>query len=233
MFQLTELTGFNAAAAVAAQTPVTINYVGTTVDTGDTSTYTFTNHAIGTASADRVVLVAVCVRSATAGISISSMTIGGVSATELVEASTGANVTSAIYGLLVTSGTTATIVVTPSNSSQRCAVSVFEMTGTGGATTTSATATDTSPPSSTTITIPANGAAVGLSFATSGSAVGTGTWAGLTEDNDADLENTNNHYSAAHLNSVSGAVGLSVGVTWSGGTPSLAEGFCAAAFAPV
>lgn len=232
MFLLTELTGFNAAAG-STQTPVAVSYVGTTADTSDSSTYTFTSHAIGTATADRVVLVAVGVRSATAGVSISSMTIGGVSATELAEASTGSNVSVAVYGLLVTSGTTATIVVTPSASCQRCQIAVYEMTGTGGSTTTSATATDITSPTSTTITIPVNGAAVAGAFGQSASAVGTATWAGLTKDADEDLENTNNRFTSARLNSASGAVGLSIGVTWSGGTPSAADALCAVAFAPV
>lgn len=230
MLMVNQLIGFGAA---ASSSPVTISYIGTTTNTADTATYTFTDHAIGTASADRVVLVAVSLRSPTAGVSISSMTIGGVSATEIVEASTGANATSAIYGLLVTSGTTATIVVTPSATGQRCQVSVYAMTGNGGSTTAHATATDTTAPSSTTIDIPINGSAVGISYAVDSGAVGAATWAGLTEDNDATLENTSNAYSAAHLDSTGGATGLSIGVTWANGTPDGAEAFCAASFSPV
>ncbi len=110
----TNLSGFNAYTA-AASGP-TLTYINTFAATSSGATGTYTDADIGAAAADRFVVVVVSARSGSTG-TISSMTIGGNAATELVEnlqATSPGQTSCAIYGLTVTSGTTATIVGTAS-----------------------------------------------------------------------------------------------------------------------
>ena len=94
--------------------PATLNYgfVGSTSST--LSTYTSTAVSIGPASADRYVIAAIMCNTAT---TISSVTIGGVSATQAV--ATGGT---ALYIALVPTGTTAVFVVNFSSSVSGLAV---------------------------------------------------------------------------------------------------------------
>lgn len=71
---------------------------------------TFLNVAIGTASADRIVVVNLT----TSDGAVSGVTIGGNAMTKALQSNTGQHVASQWY-LLVTSGTTATVIVTADN----------------------------------------------------------------------------------------------------------------------
>ncbi len=105
-------------------------YIGDTVDTGNGTTYTFTNHAIGTAAPDRLVVVVAHVSEVTGGAGIGSPTIGGSAATIAVESDESSGPTSsAIFYLLVPSGTTATIEFTTADASTHGSVSVYTITG--------------------------------------------------------------------------------------------------------
>lgn len=180
------LPGWMCVPTAAAAGVVDLSYVGTTVSATDASSYTFTDHAIGDAASDRVVVVCVYVIRSGA-MTISDLTIGGNSATSIIsqQSNTAAGI-SAIYALAVASGTTATIVVSLSATSIRGAVSVYRLIGTGGSVTASATGADgtASDPQSASLTIPASGA--GLAVA--GNTAGTHTWTGATEDHDTLLE---------------------------------------------
>jgi len=114
-------------------------------DASDLTAYTFTNRAIGTADATRMVLVGITERGALAP-DISSVTIGGNAAANLkTRKSTSGLDISAIYGLAVPTGTTATIVVNLSAAAQRLQIIVASLTGDYNATpldTSEATAAD-------------------------------------------------------------------------------------------
>src|SRR5678809_273419 len=116
-------------------------------DASDLTAYTFTNRAIGTADATRMVLVGITERGALAP-DISSVTIGGNAAANLkTRKSTSGLDISAIYGLAVPTGTTATIVVNLSAAAQRLQIIVASLTGDYNATpldTSEATAADLS-----------------------------------------------------------------------------------------
>lgn len=108
----------------------TVTYVTVLGSSSNLFTYTFSGAAIGTASADRLVVVCAMINAtSTTTYSISSITIGGVSAPIVVSSSLGRN--SAIAYLLVPTGTTANIVVNLSGSGTpgRCAVGVFNVKG--------------------------------------------------------------------------------------------------------
>lgn len=110
-----------------AQSILATTWIGNTEDTSTATVYTFTSASIGTASSDRHVIVGV-VRPGSGAATVSSMTIGGVSAT--IDLTVGANLSGAGFGrLLVTSGTTATIVVTMSASAASCGILVWTIKG--------------------------------------------------------------------------------------------------------
>lgn len=107
--------------------PAAISFIGSTAIQG-AGPHTFTNHAIGTASSDRLVVVAVHAE-AGSGTMSASVTIGGVAATlvDQVATSTGGYV--GIFQRAVSSGTTATIVTTFSGASPaRCIIGVWALT---------------------------------------------------------------------------------------------------------
>ncbi len=199
---------------------VAISYVGSATEAGGSSSHTFTAQGIGTAAGDRVVIVG-CIGRASS-ITPSSVTIGGVSATNIVSAN-GTTLTTSLWALLVTAGTTADIVVTYSGATTRTGILVWGMTGTGGSITAAATnnAVDNSNNThiaTTTITIQADGGAVAASSVDNGGAA-TSTWAGFTGDADLALSG-NNAAAAAHLTPATLQSGITVSDTWSGALAS-------------
>lgn len=176
----------SAAAAVA------ITSTDSKVDAVDRQTYTFTSCALGSAAGDRRIIVGIGARKSTATLSISSVTVGGVSASAVVTAvdSASDNI-AALWIADVPSGTTGDVVVTFNEAGvQRCGIGVWRMVGASSGTasdTDSNTGVSTTPTIiSKTLTIPTGGSAVGYSF-TTGSAL-TATWTNLTESFDATVE---------------------------------------------
>lgn len=168
--------------AVAA--PAVLSYIGGNSQTAAGSTITWTSEAIGTAAADRYVIVATVIHSgSTFGANpITSCTIGGITATlagvQLVNGSTSDVV--AIFYANVPTGTTANIVFNMATGSSRTLLDKWTVTGLLSATPT-ATANSVASPPTASITIPANGFAIG--FCGNASAA-SGTWANMTERSD-------------------------------------------------
>lgn len=192
----TQLTGFN----VGGAAPASLSFVSCTTDTSNLSTYTFTSHATGTAG-NRWTIVSFHGRRSSANWSYSSATVGGNSATEVIDTANASSVVqSAIYIIANPSGTTATIVVNTSVAVASMTVCVW-----AGYDLQSATAVDTASAFSSTsaamtldLDISSGGFAVGA--ATSQTGTPTHTWTGMTERSDAasgDIEHT---YSAADTN---------------------------------
>src|SRR3990167_5631292 len=178
MLNLTQYNGFSARAPSA-----TVTYVGKTEDTSSATTYTFTDHAIGTAANDRYVIVGVFGFEDSASTkTISSMTIGGVAATELVELSAATmGGCWGFYGLSVPTGTTATIAVTFSAIQDGSAVMVWRANSLIS-TSPSATATDNTSSAALSTTISIQDGGIGIAICGRQSANTTYSWAGLTED---------------------------------------------------
>lgn len=176
--------------AQSEATKVTREFCGNTGSTANASSYTFTNHSIGTAAADRYVVV--CVFASNSGngtFSIDSVTVGGASTTSLLHIS-GTSSNGNIVGMFitnspVTSGTTASIVCTMNAAVIHCSVGVYAVYGL-----TSTTPNDTisisnsADPSST---IDQQNGGVVIAMARDAFAY-TVTWSGVTEDYDAQLE---------------------------------------------
>lgn len=168
----------------------TADPAGATVSS-DVATYNTT--AIGTAAADRVVVVIVHVeRAARATVTIDSGG-GAVAMTERTSLAQASLTGCYIFTRSVPTGTTANIVVTftggSSVTNDRHRINVYSVTGSDGSTFTVAEDTSldmdsTDPLSSGSVTIPSNGAL--LAAACGGTDTDAKTWANATEDLDGD-----------------------------------------------
>jgi hypothetical protein len=195
--------------------PVEINYIGDASDTSNSISYTFSGQSIGTASNDRVVLVTVGARQNSA-ITLSTVTIGGVSATQIAYAQFVGSGTehSAIYAAKIPSGTTADIVVTFTDAALRCAIGVFAMTGSGvAASDTDSTTSNSSGAFTASVDVPDNGSVLCAAWA---GASGATSWtlSGVTEDFDIQPEISANALASGHDNYETGqAVNLTATAT--------------------
>jgi hypothetical protein len=216
MLMVNNLTGFGAFSGGA---PATVSFTDNMVDDSTLTTYTFTTRAIGTAAANRVVVVSVSTeRNTGTRTTVSSMTIGGISAT-LAVALSSVDEEMELWEAVVPTGTTATIVVTLAAASVFCACGIWAVYGSG--TTAYNTASHTGTLSlSASLNVPAGGVAIGASAVNTGA---TWTWGGITENFDATHRSGNRNYSGASLAFAVAQTGLSITATASGGTTSTAR----------
>lgn len=118
-------------------------YVTSNSSTADATTYTFAGTSLGTAGPNRLIVVATALRSAASN-SYSSVTVGGVAATDVV-VQNAAQTNVGLHQILVPTGTTADIVVTMTGTGSRCVIGVYALynlsLGTARATGTSTAAT--------------------------------------------------------------------------------------------
>lgn len=159
---------------------LTCSYVGATGSSANQQTYTFANVPIGTAAADRTVVVLAMTRASGAR-TVSSLTIGGTAATIDLNA---ANLvgspnyeTVAVTRLAVPSGDTANIVVTWSGVTLRCSIFVYTITGGAVAVADTGQGGAASGVVSTVVTGTAGGCIIA-----GGTGTDAHTWAGVTQD---------------------------------------------------
>lgn len=123
--------------------PITFTWVTQSVAGFNSTQNTWTNANIGTAAADRLVIVTVAGRGNGGGSrQISAVSIGGVAATLICRSTTTPNPT-AIYARLVPTGATTTIVVTANSDLDSGIIGIATLTGYGNA---AARAISTPPP---------------------------------------------------------------------------------------
>lgn len=158
-----------------------------TSSTSDLTTYTFSSQNTGTAAADRYIIVAIESRSATSGRTISTVTVGGESATQVVQqtnSTSGANVCG-LYIVALPTGTSGDVVVTFSGGMARAAIQLYRADDLASAT---AVDTDNSVANAPSVTLTtAAGFAVGCVFSQNTT---TASWANLTEDSEEAPEGT-------------------------------------------
>jgi len=201
-----------------APDPVAISYIGNAVDASNqSSAYTFSSQSIGTAAADRYVVVC----ASTVNEDITSVTIGGVTAS-LVKKQTNSTSCVGMWQLLVPAGTTATVVVNLGGTGEvRCGIAIW--TRTGGA---SASATDTAGATtnggSLAVDVNANGGVIGYSQMIGPATI---TWTNLTKKFEAIMEATT--YQTGANDDFATAQTVSVTAQTSG-SPSLVTGVSAA-----
>lgn len=205
MLMLTQLAGFGGNRARV----LTLAYIeNPTYISG--APYTWSGVNIGTARADRRVVVTLGFEAAT----ISSVTIGGVAAT--VDASSAR---SAVVSAIVPTGTTADVAVTFVSAPSRASIAVYTITG-GAAP--SSSFTDDSAPMSQTATAAIGEVVIATGYSTSGGV--TDTWTGLDENHSLSLGSNQAQHSSASRKLTS--ANPTVALTFSSGTPS----FCGAVY---
>jgi hypothetical protein len=166
----------------------TVNHVASPVSTANASSYTFSSTAIGTAAVNRTIVVGFMSSGGAIGqIEATAMTIGGVSAARQAFEQPSIEQTLEIWSADVPTGTSADIVVTMSEASDRAAIDVWDCKSINK--TASATDGATGQPVDTltnTTTVKASGVMVGMARF---SATST-TFTNLTEDSDRQVETT-------------------------------------------
>jgi len=161
----------------------TVEYLGTDTAGGSGATFTFAGAPFGDASGARMILVGICGRHEDGGEHIDSATIGGVSATILVDVSDlGASVGSSasLFIANVPTGTSGTIVATfdTTVTNDEAVIGIWRLEGFNSYTPFD-TGSNTSDDLDMTINIPAGGAAFACGLGTTGSTLSI---SGLSED---------------------------------------------------
>ena len=167
--------------------PVTIAHTATAANSGAASSYTFSSQAFGTADSARRIIVVV--GHGGSNRTISSMTIGGVSAANIISNETVNSTDAHMYSAAVPSGTSGNVVINFNTTENRCGIGVFSMIGAASSATTTKSATNTAS-NSQTLTVPAGGAAIAYAV---GQANNTYTFGGVTERFDSAIAATYTH----------------------------------------
>lgn len=204
---------------------VAITLADIDADGTDASSYTFTDKSIGTAAADRVVVVGV----AGFGNAPSGVTIGGVAATQLVLATLGTTGGFAgLWALAIPSGTTATIAVTIGGSADRCGVAVWRLTGTRGSITPLDTDVDEDGNNSGSLTLNTvvDGGVIGYAYSASDPNF---SWTGVTKEFEFALETSAREQSGGTALTSSNNASYSITFSAAGGGDTVG---CAVSFAP-
>lgn len=171
----------NASGPPVVQGQLTGAFLQAAGDVSDTASYAFANQPLGPTHAARIIVVAVTARKVAPSATISSITIGGVSATVAVTSTQGGN-TAAIAYATVPTGSTGTVVVNWSAVVLRCGLAMWSIRG-AAATVTTASAFGAV---GTSITGTTNGFVIAASGNTADSQ--TYTWAGVTKRYEAAVE---------------------------------------------
>jgi hypothetical protein len=190
---------------------IALSYLQSGFDETDLSTYTFASQNLGTADSNRYIVVAVYGRRI--GGSVTSVTVNGVSGTEIADVGTSNNYT-ALYIAHVPTGTTGDIVIVVAGGNAfRLAYSAYRLVA--NSITVTASQTDITSTFSQDVNVEAGGAVVAAICSETGG--GTVTWSGVTEDADA-APGTSFNYSAASDEFATAQTPLSVTATLSSGT---------------
>lgn len=215
---------------IVPRSAASVSYTDSEYQDSASTAYTFTGKAIGTAGGHRAIVVGVA-GAGTTSRTVSSVTIGGVTATQIVFAEDLGNSLYAPAGLFIArvpTGTTANVVVTWSGGQSRCGVGVWAVYNLDSV---AATATNSSlvSPSSLDLTIKPGGAAIGMFSGYDNNTFSAHTWVGLTKNFDLATAASNQiGHSGASLASAAGAVNLTITCTINGASPDSTTGVSAA-----
>lgn len=207
----------------ATRQPIQVTFQQTAVSTSNLTTYTFSNQNIGTAFTGRIVVVGV----ASQGASISSITIGGNSATEINKNAAGGVVSSKLFALQVDTGTTADIVVTMAATAGSCGIAVWTLANAVGYLTEAIPNVESgSSSSAATVTVTLstvnNGNAIIVMNRMLSGMAGTVTFTGVTENFDQLVESGASAMSGGSQNISTNASNYDVVMTTTAGTRSWA-----------
>ena len=177
-------------AAAGVSTPVEATFETSQVDTTDTgSPLTFSGVDLGDAAANRHIVVGVGV-SWGGSAQVSGVTVGGQSATEIIEVGLASQKAS-LHIAAVPTGATGDIVITTTGTGESWGIGVWRLIGANA--TPDDTGSSTADPMVDTINCPAGGVIIGYAHAQNGN---THTWTNLTEQFDETTEGSFQHTGA-------------------------------------
>lgn len=191
---------------------VALSFTDSAVDATNLTTYTFTAKNIGAAASNRKVVIGVF--GITGGsTAVSSLTVGGVSAGQVVASYTSGSAegTGALWIADVPSGTTGDVVVTFAGGALSCGIGVWALYGAAASVTDSGLST--TDPMTDTLNVSAGGAVIALAGAITVTA--TYTWTNVTENFDGAVEGAETYSGASITTSSAGT--LAVTATPTGG----------------
>tara|TARA_R110000764_G_scaffold1253_2_gene4852 strand:+ start:7048 stop:7797 length:750 start_codon:yes stop_codon:yes gene_type:complete len=200
----------------AGAVPVEVSLTANAINAATSTAYTFSSQALGAAVSDRIIVVGGF--STNAVRTVSSVTIGGVSAAQIVAATNSGGEQCALWQASVPSGTTGDVVWTWSGAEVGMGIGVWRIVNAAASAHASSGVTGASALSST-LDIPANGAAIAYSGAASVNR--TATWTGLTErfdENGIEDGSTSGNHTGASLAFETVQSGLTIQMTLSGGS---------------
>lgn len=172
----------------------TITYLQTAGDGTDLTVYTFSAQNFGTASSDRYIIAAVNSRANDGGArAISTITIGGVSASIAIQATSNGNCLGICLAAVPT-GTSGDVVITFDSTMGNADIDLYSATSVGSATPTDS-GSSTADPGTYDLDIAAGG--IALALAKSDVGLGSCAWTGLTERYDGLDVNGNNRSGAS------------------------------------
>ncbi len=188
-------------------------------DETNATVYTHSGLTLGAAATDRKIVCCTTGQGHTGSLrTVNSLTIGGVSASQVVTITSSANwYRTDIWQADVPSGTTGDVVVTYNATMREACVALYRLTGAGtGPTAASDTETDDSVSTdalSVSIDCPAGGFLVAVCGEESS---GSPSWAGITQDYDQGMDAGDRDMTGASDSFVTVQTGLTVSVTSSG-----------------
>lgn len=198
-------------AGISGRSPLSVSYAATDTSSVSGTSYTFASTAIGTAAADRYIVLAVSSNGSSSNPTASSVTVAGTSCTKTAadtDVSSGRpTIALWVTNSAITSGTTADIVVTYGSTNSVCSIGVWAVYGITSATPTATQNTKYSVGSTTTfsaaLSLPTDGIVISAESSSATSATNI-SWSIVTEDFDA--AHGSFKLTGASLNNASGSV---------------------------
>lgn len=169
-------------------TSPSITFLQCAADVTNLTTYTFATQNTGTASSDRYTLVGVTGEDDATAFTVSTVTVGGDSATELTEdAGAGVSINSAMYLVANTAGTSEEIVVTFSEAITAAAICLWQVNNLTSGTAHDVASDTAAGGGAASLAMDFNALGVGAAICGNTGDTNTFTWTGMTESSDADL----------------------------------------------
>lgn len=215
MLILNELIGFGAGGG----NPTTCTFLQLARNDSDLTTYTYAAQNFGTADARRYIIAAIGGRANVAS-TLDSVTIGGVTATQIANVTVGTTGIAALFAAAVPTGTSGDVVLTFSGGMLRTGCALFSLLSDFDATVPTDAQTDNTLSTndlSVSLSVPVGGVVIACNHT---NATSTATaWTGVTEDYDqASAENPGQGYSGGHASYTSSPLTVTCTITT---TPSL------------
>jgi len=171
---------------------VSVTYITNAVDATNGSSFSFTSTSFGPAAADRKIVIGVSSENGGSGErTISALTVGGVSATQLVRSyQAGNDCVAELWIATVPTGTSGTVAITWSGSVRACGIGVWAVNGASSTAFDTASNSQTSSISAVAVTTSceAGGVIIGMVGGGQANPVSSYSWSNANEDFDATVD---------------------------------------------